>query len=63
VVKLSYLRLPHSTIEAHYSSPCRRFRRLVIARLKKMLTRRLYDTKKRRISCLKRLRRLRRLAC
>jgi hypothetical protein len=50
-------------MEAHYSSPRRRFRRLVIARLKKMLTRRLYDTKKRRISCLERLRRLRRLAC
>jgi hypothetical protein len=35
----------------------------VIARLKKMLTRRLKNTKKRRISYVERLRRLRRLAC
>jgi hypothetical protein len=47
----------------HCSSPYRRFRRLVIARLKKMLTRRLCNTKKRRINYVERLRRLRRLAC
>jgi hypothetical protein len=63
VVKLSYLKLPYSTMEVQSSSPCRRFKRLVIARLKKMLTRRLKNTKKRRISYAERPRRLRRLAC
>jgi hypothetical protein len=63
VVKLSYLKLPYSTMEVQSSGPRRRFKRLVIARLKKMLTRRLKNTKKRRISYVERLRRLRRLAC
>ena len=62
VVKLSYLKLPHSTMEVQYSGPRRRFKRLVSARLKKMLKRRLFNTKKRRISYVERLRRLRRLA-
>jgi len=49
-------------MEVQYSSPRRRFKRLVSARLKKMLKRRLFNTKKRRISYVERLRRLKRLA-
>ena len=62
MVKISYLRLPYSTIEVHSSGPRRRFKKLLVARLKKMLTRRLCNTKKRRISYVERLRRMRRLA-
>jgi hypothetical protein len=63
VVKLSYFSLPPSTMEVQFSGPRRRFKRLVIARLKKMLKRRLFNTKKRRINYVERPRRLRRLAC
>jgi hypothetical protein len=45
------------------SSLRRRFKRLVIARLKKMLKRRLFNTKRRRINYVERPRRPRKLAC
>jgi hypothetical protein len=50
-------------MEVQSSGLYRRFKRLVIARIKRMLKRRLFNTKKRRINCVGRPRRLRRLVC
>jgi len=63
VVKLSYSKHPYSIIVEQSSGHQIRFKKPESVRLKRMPTRRYYNTKRRRNKNVGRLRRLRRPAC